>query len=495
MHNSALDPGTPLRGPAPDFTLTDQFGRSVSLSSYRGKVVILAFNDPVCTTVCPLTTTAMVEAKSLLGNAASRVQLLGVAANPTATAVRWVRAYSQVHQMTSRWHFLTGPLPRLKRVWKAYGIEARALRGQIDHTPALYVIDPRGRLSRLYVTQMSYASVEQLGQELAVNASRLLPGHPRVRPVTTYNQVPLIDPGTPVTLPRAGGGSVRLGPSSSAHLLLFFDTWDQEVTDLGAHLQALDRYQSLADRERLPVLSAIDEGSVEPSASALPRLLHGLRLNYPVAIDHSGRVADGYRVQDEPWLELISPAGEFLWYHDVSVGGWPALDALVSKVRYALAHAPKSHLPGASQLAGSPAALQALHQQAGQLLGPGLEARLHALRGYPIVINAWASWCTPCQAEFHLFGAASLRYGRQVAFLGADTNDSSGNARAFLKQHPISYPSYQTSISALSTLAAIEGLPTTIFVNRSGKVVDVHTGQYAALQTLESDIRSFALGG
>jgi cytochrome c biogenesis protein CcmG/thiol:disulfide interchange protein DsbE len=224
-------------------------------------------------------------------------------------------------------------------------------------------------------------------------------------------------------------------------------------------------------------------------------LLHDLRLNYPVAIDHSGRVADGYRVQDEPWLELISPAGEFLWYHDVSVGGWPALDALVSKVRYALAHAPKSHLPGASQLAGTPAALQALHQQAGQLLGPGLEARLHALRGYPIVINAWASWCTPCQAEFHLFGAASLRYGRQVAFLGADTNDSSGNARAFLKQHPISYPSYQTSISALSTLAAIEGLPTTIFVNRSGKVVDVHTGQYAALQTLESDIRSFALGG
>ncbi|HEY2653450.1 MAG TPA: redoxin domain-containing protein, partial [Solirubrobacteraceae bacterium] len=54
--NTVLDPGTALSQPAPDFTLTDQFGRSVSLRSFRGKVVILAFNDPVCTTVCPLTT-------------------------------------------------------------------------------------------------------------------------------------------------------------------------------------------------------------------------------------------------------------------------------------------------------------------------------------------------------------------------------------------------------------------------------------------------------
>src|SRR5437763_11194478 len=49
-----LDPGTRLTGQAPDFTLTDQFNRPVSLSSFRGRVVILAFNDSECTTVCPL---------------------------------------------------------------------------------------------------------------------------------------------------------------------------------------------------------------------------------------------------------------------------------------------------------------------------------------------------------------------------------------------------------------------------------------------------------
>jgi cytochrome oxidase Cu insertion factor (SCO1/SenC/PrrC family) len=65
--NPALDPGTPLSLPAPDFTLTDEFGRRVSLHSFRGRVVILGFSDSQCTTVCPLTTTAMVDAKRMLG--------------------------------------------------------------------------------------------------------------------------------------------------------------------------------------------------------------------------------------------------------------------------------------------------------------------------------------------------------------------------------------------------------------------------------------------
>ncbi len=500
LSNPALDPGTPLSKPAPNFALTDQFDHRVSLRSLRGKVVILAFNDPVCTTVCPLTTTAMLEAKALLGRAGSQVQLLGIGANPTATQIKWVRTYSDVHQMVHKWHFLTGSLTQLKRVWKAYGIEAQVVHGQIDHTPALYVINQRGWLKRVYLTQMAYAGVDQLGQELAQNVSALLPDHPHVRPVVSYNQVPLIDPGTPAALRRANGkGDVELGPSSSAHLILFFDTWDSEVTKLAAQLEALNRYQAAAAHARLPTLIAVDEGSVEPSPTALGDFLHTLRhpLSFPVAIDRSGRLADGYRVQDEPWLTLISPSGEFLWYHDVSTGGWPSLATLTERVRTALARAPKSAFSSAGprQLEGSPGALAALHQQAGRLLGSALTSRLRALHGYPIVINAWASWCTPCQQEFHLFASASLRYGRQVAFVGADTNDSSGDARTFLMQHPVSYPSYQTSLPALGSLATVEGLPTTIFINRSGKVVDVHTGQYTSQGSLERDVATYALGG
>src|SRR5260370_26953126 len=128
--NRYLDPGTPLSGPAPDFTLTDQFGKRVSLRSFRGRAVILAFNDSQCTTVCPLTTQAMVQAKRLLGPAGTGVQLLGVNANPQATQVSDVRAYSSSHEMMSEWHFLTAPLPQLKHVWDAYHVRVEVQQDQ-----------------------------------------------------------------------------------------------------------------------------------------------------------------------------------------------------------------------------------------------------------------------------------------------------------------------------------------------------------------------------
>jgi cytochrome oxidase Cu insertion factor (SCO1/SenC/PrrC family)/thiol-disulfide isomerase/thioredoxin len=498
--NPTLDPGTPIHGAAPDFTLTDQFGRAVSLSAFRGKVVILAFNDPQCTTICPLTTTAMVKAKRLLGPAGAQVELLGVGANPAATETRWVRAYSQAHGMMHAWHFLNGPLARLERVWRAYGIEAQIVAGQVDHTPAVYVIDTQGKLSRLFMTQMSYASVGQLASLFARAAASLLPGHPPVRSVVSYAQIPLIEPTTKVTLPRVGGGSVQLGPGAKPRLILFFDTWDSEVTGLARELEALDAYAESAGREGLPALMAVDEASVESSPAALPRFLRSLPhpLPYPIAIDSSGRLADGYRVQDEPYLELISPSGGFLWYHDVSTGGWPTRAALVSQIHAALAPAPSSTEMGAharQQLASSPPALQALHRQAGRLIGSesALATRLRGLRGYPVVLNVWASWCGPCRSEFPLLANASVTYGRRVAFLGADTEDQAANARSFLADHHVAYPSYEASTEALSSLAAFEGVPTTMFFDREGKLVHVHSGQYEAQGTLDHDIESYAL--
>ena len=336
-----VDPGVQLSAVAPGFTLTDQFGQRVSLRSLRGKVVVLSFNDPECTTICPLTTTALLRAKKLLGPAGPQVELIGIGANPEATQVKWVRAYSQAHAMLHKWRFLTGSLPELRRVWRVYGIEAAVMNGMVDHTPATFVIDQSGRESRLYETAMAYSSVKQLGDEMARSIAALLPGHPQLHGEGSLAEPALYGPHDPVTLPRAGGGVVRLGPGTGAHLVLFFDTWETEVTDLSAQLEALNRYQATAKRQGLPPLVAIDEGGVEASPQALPRFLRSLPhpLSYPVAVDQGGDVADGYRVQDSPWLALVSRSGRPLLYEDLAAKGWPTLRKLVAQVHAAQAHA------------------------------------------------------------------------------------------------------------------------------------------------------------
>jgi cytochrome oxidase Cu insertion factor (SCO1/SenC/PrrC family) len=337
FRNAAVDPGTHLSAQAPGFTLTDQFGKRVALRALRGKVVVLSFNDPECTTICPLTTTALLHAKELLGPAASQVALVGVGANPDATQVKSVRAYSRVHGMLHKWRFLTGSLPELRRVWRAYGIEAAVMNGTVDHTPATFVIDRRGRESRLYLTEMAYSGVKGLGYEIAQSVAALLPGQPDLHGTRPLAEPVLHGPQARVTLARAGGGSVRLGPGSGAHLVLFFNTWETEVTDLRTQLAALNRYQSVAKRKGLPPLVAIDETGVEASPQALSRFLHSLPqpLSYPVGIDPSGTVADGFHVEDSPWLQLVSASGKFLFSEDLAVKGWPKLPLLLRQVRAA----------------------------------------------------------------------------------------------------------------------------------------------------------------
>jgi thiol-disulfide isomerase/thioredoxin len=370
--------------------------------------------------------------------------------------------------------------------------------GQIAHTPALFVIGPGGRLSRLFMTQQSYAAVGQLGQLLAQSASRLLPDHPAVHSGYSYSHLTGIAPSMSTQLPLAGGGSIRLAPGKP-RVLAFFATWDRQITGLAAGLGALNGYRAAARRLGLPDLVAVDEGSVEPPG-ALRRFLGTVPrpLRYPVAVDRTGQVGDGYEVEGLPWLMVVSATGRIAWYYSVAALGWPSTSRLVTRVREALARAARPSSSLGAALAGSPPPLQALHRQASQLLGSetALTRRLRALRGYPVVINAWASWCGPCRAEFGLLASASARLGRRVAFVGVDAGDSAGDGRAFLTQHPVSYPSYQSSLNGLDSLLpqGLAGLPTTIFLDRRGKLAYVHTGQYDSQGTLDADIQTYALG-
>jgi cytochrome oxidase Cu insertion factor (SCO1/SenC/PrrC family) len=136
--------------PAPGFTLTSQYGRPVSLASLRGKVVLLTFLDPVCTTDCPLIAQEMRSADTMLGGKARDTELVAIVANPTYFSPAYTRAFTSQENLSEvpNWLFLTGSLSQLADVWHRYGIEVEDLPAgaMAAHNDLAFVIGADGRL-------------------------------------------------------------------------------------------------------------------------------------------------------------------------------------------------------------------------------------------------------------------------------------------------------------------------------------------------------------
>jgi thiol-disulfide isomerase/thioredoxin len=156
------------------------------------------------------------------------------------------------------------------------------------------------------------------------------------------------------------------------------------------------------------------------------------------------------------------------------------------------------HPDYAKALAGAPPPLAALHRQANQLLDGGAaayRARIEQLRGYPVVVNVWASWCGPCRFEFPALQNLSAQYGKRVAFIGINSEDSDAAARTFLGERPVPYPSYTDPDKELAAgIGANLGLPDTAFYSRGGELVYLKQGPYDGEGELRADIERYALG-
>ena len=143
-------------------------------------------------------------------------------------------------------------------------------------------------------------------------------------------------------------------------------------------------------------------------------------------------------------------------------------------------------------LKGSPAPLAGLHRQSSQLLDGGLDAvrqRLRDLRGHPVVVNKWASWCGPCRSEFPVFQRVSAERGREVAFLGIDGFDARADAEAFLDEFPVPFPSYADRDEKIAReLGMPTNYPITLFLDERGKTAFIHQGEYRSAADLERDI-------
>ncbi len=148
-----------------------------------------------------------------------------------------------------------------------------------------------------------------------------------------------------------------------------------------------------------------------------------------------------------------------------------------------------------SGLAGSPTRLTLVHQQMGKVLAggdPAFNKVLTGLKGYPVVVNVWASWCGPCRMEFPILGQASLQYGKAVGFIGVSNRDTVEAAQKFLNSHPVGYPSFDDPDGKISTSLGISnGLPATVFFNTRGEKSYVHQGPYESVEALANDIERY----
>jgi protein SCO1 len=134
---------------APNFRLTDQFGKPISLSQFKGELVVLTFLYTHCPNVCPLTAEKLHTTMLSLGSDAQRVAVLAVSTDPRGDTMATALSFSKAHKMLNYWHYLLGTQSQLSPVWSSYAVYAAptpsATSGSVTHTTALFVIDKQGR--------------------------------------------------------------------------------------------------------------------------------------------------------------------------------------------------------------------------------------------------------------------------------------------------------------------------------------------------------------
>ena len=128
---------------APDFLLRDQANRSFSLSSQRGRVVLLTFLDSRCRRACPIEGRLVGDIQRTLAPK-RRPALVVVDINPWADTAASTRAAARRWRFASPWFWARGRQAALARVWRKYDIEVQRAAGDINHSTAVYVLDPSG---------------------------------------------------------------------------------------------------------------------------------------------------------------------------------------------------------------------------------------------------------------------------------------------------------------------------------------------------------------
>lgn len=308
------------RTPMPNFALTDQRGKPLSLAQFAGRAVVLSFNDDECQDLCTLLALDVAAANRDLGPLAKHVAFVSINANPYKPAVADVKAWTDAHGLGSadNWYFGTGTPATLAAIAKNYGVPI-ALDPKtrtVQHGAQLFFIDPKGAQAQVGGFGTGAASTALFGHAMAQLAVSLLPanehgpiGGPAVMAPVAHS-AQLGDIPTPAQLPELGTPSVMVGTAASAGKYEVINFWSSTCT---ACVQELPRLQSEFKKFGGRVqFTGIDVS--DTTGSGLAFATHA-GVTYPLASDQSGALAGRFQITGLPFTVILDPAGTVLIRH------------------------------------------------------------------------------------------------------------------------------------------------------------------------------------
>jgi cytochrome oxidase Cu insertion factor (SCO1/SenC/PrrC family) len=304
---------------APDFTLTDQHGHQVSLAQYKGKSVVLSFNDDQCEDVCTLLAQDTVVADQDLGAAAKDVVFLGVNVNPFHTAVGDVAAWSDAHGLhgTSNWEFVTGSTTQIAQVADSYHVSVTAdpTTQNVTHGVEVFFIDPTGREVGFGQFGTGSASTALYGHAMAQMAVDLLPSGARTHVAgptqsSTTGDAVLGAPAPDLTLPELGNASASRSIAGTHGSYTVVNFWSSTCSACVQEMPAMEKAHQVLGSS--VTFLGVDVSDPTGAASAFAR---SSGVTYPLLADANGTAAGTYRIPGLPFTAIIGPDGKLLVRH------------------------------------------------------------------------------------------------------------------------------------------------------------------------------------
>ncbi len=313
-----LSPLSASGGAMPGFALTDQRDEPMTLAGFRGRAVVLSFNDDRCQDLCTLLAEDVLAADHDLGVHQKEIAFVSINANSFYPKTSDVRSWSDSHGLgrVANWYFGTGSPQQLKAVADAYGVPVTrdATNRTVEHGSEVFYIDPGGREVGVGGFGNTSANTALYGHDMAALAMSILPRAEQHRVEGTSEQATKVSGAlgsspSAITLPSlVGHGQVSLGTASNAYTVLNF--WSSTCTACTTELPYFQKVHEMFSGE----VGFVGVDVADSPALGL-KLVRETGIDYPVANDSTGKASGAFEVADLPFTVILDPAGTIVVRH------------------------------------------------------------------------------------------------------------------------------------------------------------------------------------